>query len=428
MPADFHLRSGCLPRRSEYCVGREMTSLAPIAADDHFECVVIDDDPDICTLISRVLSKIGISSVGLSSADALAGALKTIRPSVIFLDVALDRSDAIDGIRILRQTGFNGAVQLISGKDTELLNNIKAVGERNGLKMLDPLRKPFRSEHLRKLFTGGDIAGQATLAEDSKARGFITVEERTTVPVIELDEALDAHWLDMHYQPKVDLLRNRVVGAEGLARVNHPVHGILGPISFLPGASVEALRKLTEFVVKKAFLDWEVMKGAGRNLHLSVNSPVKSLTGTGLADLVREFKPRDEDWPGLVIEVTEDEAVREFDAVAEAAVQLRIYNVTLAIDDFGSGYSSFARLKQFPFSEIKLDRSFVQNCAADPVNASICQSIVDLARASRAVCVAEGIETEADRMALIGMGCNIGQGYYFGRPMSVGQLIERSAN
>ena len=170
------------------------------------------------------------------------------------------------------------------------------------------------------------------------------------------------------------------------------------------------------------------MNGAGRNLHLSVNSPVKSLTGTGLADLVREHSGRaTEDWPGLVIEVTEDEAVQEFDAVAEAAVQLRIYNVTLAIDDFGSGYSSFARLKQFPFSEIKLDRSFVQNCAADPVNASICQSIVDLARASGAVCVAEGIETEADRMALIRMGCNIGQGYYFGRPMSVGQLIERSA-
>ncbi len=404
-----------------------MSSLAPIAAEDRYECVVIDDDPDICALISRVLNKIGISSVGLSSAEALAGALKTIQPSVVFLDVALDRSDAIDGIRVLRQTGYSGAVQLISGKDSELLDNIKAIGERNGLKMLDPLRKPFRSEHLRRLFTDGNIAAQTAPANGAQRGNFITVEERTIVPMIDLDEALDAHWLDMHYQPKVDLVRNHVVGAEGLARVNHPVHGILGPISFLPGASVEALRRLTEFVVKKAFLDWDVMKSAGRNLHLSVNSPVKSLTGTGLADLVREFKPRDEHWPGLVIEVTEDEAVREFEAVAEAAVQLRIYGVTLAIDDFGSGYSSFARLKQFPFSEIKLDRSFVHNCSADPVNASICQSIVDLARASGAVCVAEGIETDADRVALIRMGCNIGQGYYFGRPMSVGQLIERSS-
>ncbi len=406
-----------------------MSALAPIVEDKTYDCVVLDDDPDICTLISRVLAKIGVSSIGLSSAEALAGALETIRPSIVFLDVALDRSDAIDGIRVLRQTRYTGAVQLISGKDSELLNDIKTIGERNGLKMLDPLRKPFRSEHLRRLFVDGeDITAKAVpVAGPPASPEYITVEERTVVPMIDLAEALDAHWLDMHYQPKVDLVRNRVVGAEGLARVNHPLHGILGPISFLPGASDDALRRLTEFVVRKAFLDWEVMNSVGRNLHLSVNSPVKSLTGTGLADLVRESRPRDEDWPGLVIEVTEDEAVREFNAVGEAAVQLRIYGVTLAIDDFGSGYSSFARLKQFPFSEIKLDRSFVQNCSVDPVNASICQSIVDLARVSGAVCVAEGIETEADRLALIRMGCTIGQGYFFGRPMSVGQLIERSA-
>lgn len=407
-----------------------MSSLAPVVADRTFDCVVIDDDPDICTLISRVLAKIGISSVELSSADALAVTLRNIRPSIVFLDVALDRSDAIDGIRILRQTGFEGAVQLISGKDTELLNDIKAIGERNGLKMLDPLRKPFRSEHLRRLFVDGDDVGAkavpAKLPEPGRAE-FIAVEERTLVPMIDLAEAIDSRWLDMHYQPKVDLLRNHVVGAEGLARVNHPVHGILGPISFLPGASDAALRKLTEFVVRKAFLDWEVMNSAGRNLHLSVNSPVKSLIGTGLADLVRESRPSDASWPGLIIEVTEDEAVREFDAIGEAAVQLRIYGITLAIDDFGSGYSSFARLKQFPFSEIKLDRSFVQNCSLDPVNAGICQSIVDLARASGAACVAEGIETEGDREALIRMGCTIGQGYYFGRPTSVGGLIERAA-
>ena len=244
---------------------------------------------------------------------------------------------------------------------------------------------------------------------------------------VDLAEALEAHWLDMAYQPKVDLVLNRVVGAEGLARINHPVHGLLGPQSFLPGASVAALNRLTEFVIKKAFLDWEVMASAGRNLHLAVNAPVQALIDASLVKLVREHHPRNPKWPGLIIEVTEDEAVQEFDAVSEAAVQLRIYNVTLAIDDFGSGYSSFARLKQFPFTEIKLDKSFVQNCATDPMNASICQSIVDLARATGATCVAEGIETEKDWNALIRLGCNLGQGYLFGRPMSVGKLIERTA-
>ncbi len=400
-----------------------MTSLARVAANDRYDCVVIDDDPDICALISRVLAKIGVSSLELSNAGALAGALRTAHPAIVFLDVALDRSDAIDGIRILRQTSFSGAVQLISGKDTDLLNDIKAIGERNGLKMLDPLKKPFRSEHLRQIFNGkaGQSSGSAGAIPPKPAN------DANNAPRADLDEALAKHWLDMHYQPKVDLARNRVVGAEGLARINHPIHGILGPASFLPDASISSLRRLTEFVIKKAFFDWNVMRNAGRNLHLSVNSPVQALTGPGLANLVREFHPRAIDWPGLILEITEDEAVREFDSVLEAAVQLRIYGVSLAIDDFGSGYSSFARLKQFPFSEIKLDRSYVANCASDPVNARICQSIVDLARATGANCVAEGIETEADWAALIDMQCDLGQGYFFGRPMSVGKLIERAA-
>ena len=132
-----------------------MNALAPAATNDRYKCVVIDDDPDICDVISRVLSKIGVTSRSLASADALERALKEPHPEVIFLDVALDRSDAIDGIRILRQGCFAGAVQLISGKDPELLKDIKAIGERHGLKMLDPLRKPFRSENLRQIFAGG---------------------------------------------------------------------------------------------------------------------------------------------------------------------------------------------------------------------------------------------------------------------------------
>ena len=214
---------------------------------------------------------------------------------------------------------------------------------------------------------------------------------------VDLAEALNAHWLDMAYQPKVDLVRNDIVGAEGLARINHPVHGHLGPQSFLPGASDASLVKLTEFVIKKAFLDWEVMTSVGRNLHLAVNAPVQALIDPRLVKLVREFRPHNPKWPGLDHRGDRRRGGEGVHAVSEAAVQLRIYGVTLAIDDFGSGYSSFARLKQFPFSEIKLDKSFVQNCATDPMNASICQSIVDLARATGATCVAEGIENETDR-------------------------------
>jgi EAL domain-containing protein (putative c-di-GMP-specific phosphodiesterase class I) len=335
---------------------------------------------------------------------------------VIFLDIALGRWDAIDGIRILEQTRFDGAVQLISGKDRTLVDAVKAIGERHGLRMLEPLQKPFRSQHLRRIFEGATIKVPPT----PPATHFV----RESPPRVDLAEALASRWLDVHYQPKVDLVRNRIIGAEGLARLNHPVHGRLGPASFLPGASDSALRDLTVFVVQKAFLDWEVMAKAGFELKLAVNASVRTLLEPGLTELVRE-SPKSEDWPGLIIEVTESEAVRELEAVAEAATQLRIYDVSLAIDDFGAGYSSFARLKQLPFSELKLDRSYVQECAVDPVNAGICRSIIGLAHSAGAASVAEGIETAHDWTALARMRCNVGQGYYFGHPMSVGQLIEQ---
>lgn len=395
-----------------------MGQLASLTPTSRYECVVIDDDPDICRLIAHVLSGIGVSSLGLHSAGAFEDALISVRPSIVFLDVALGRWDAIDGIRILEQTRFGGAVQLISGKDPGLVEAVKAIGERHGLKMLEPLQKPFRSEQLRRIFEGPTI-------DISSAARFEPPETRDeALPQVDLAEALASRWLDVAYQPKVDLVRNRVIGAEGLARLNHPVHGMLGPASFLPGASDAALRDLTEFVIHKAFLDWEVCAMAGRSLQLAVNAPTQMLLDPRLTELVRE-RPRSEEWPGLIIEVTEDEAIRDIDAVVEAAIQLRIYNVSLAIDDFGSGYSSFARLKQLPFSELKLDRSYVQDCATDPRNAGICRSIVDLARASGAVSVAEGVETAHDWTALVRMRCDVGQGYYFGRPMSVGRLIER---
>jgi EAL domain-containing protein (putative c-di-GMP-specific phosphodiesterase class I)/FixJ family two-component response regulator len=400
-----------------------MNLSASVSPTSRYECVVIDDDPDMCRLISHVLSGIGVSSLGLHSAGALEDALSSAHPAVVFLDIALGRWDAIDGIRILEQTRFNGAVQLISGKDPALVVAVKEIGERHGLKMLEPLQKPFRSEHLRRIFEGATINVQTKSVPSEEPAESLMGRTCEPPPQVDLATALASRWIDVAYQPKVDLVRNRVVGAEGLARLNHPVHGRLSPASFLPGASDKALRSLTEFVIQRAFLDWEVLAKAGRNLRLAVNAPIRALLDPGLTAVVRE-RPSSEDWPGLIIEITESEAAQELAALAEAAIQLRIYNISLAIDDFGSGYSSFARLRQLPFSELKLDRSYVQNCATDPLNAGICRSIVDLARASGAVSVAEGIETAHDWTALARMRCDVGQGYYFGRPMSVGKLIE----
>lgn len=401
--------------------GRRATSPAHSLA--LAQCLVVDDDPAMCDLIGRVTSRAGLKSTAIGSAMAIPGALAAAEPIMVFLDIALEQSDAVDGIRSLHGSGYRGAVQLISGLEPNILEAVRAVGERHGLHMLAPMRKPFRLEQLESVVQTESV-NSAKRARQQRDPSLAAPKPGSPAARVSLSTALERNWLDVQYQPKVDLAFNRALGAEGLARLNHPTHGRLGPASFLPEASEAALDKLTEFVVLRAFKDWEVIRKAGTNLRLAVNAPVRSLAGAELVRLIRECRPGAEDWPGLIIEVTEGEAIKDIEFTTEAAVQLRIYKIQLAIDDFGSGYSSFARLKQLPFCELKLDRSYVHDCSADSVNAGICQSIVHLAHASGAIAVAEGVEQAADRDALVRMGCDLAQGFLFGRPMSVGNLIE----
>jgi EAL domain-containing protein (putative c-di-GMP-specific phosphodiesterase class I) len=238
-----------------------------------------------------------------------------------------------------------------------------------------------------------------------------------------LADILDRGWLELFYQPKIELKTKRLVGAEGLVRARHPTQGLLSPGVFLPGASESDMLRLTERVIITALQDWQACAAAGIPLKLSVNVPVSALVKLPIAGILRQWRPRTSTWPGLIMEVTEDEIIHDLKIANEVADALREFNCTLALDDFGAGYSSLARLRQLPFSELKIDRSYVINCHVDRVNAGLCETIVELARRFGLKTVAEGIETPHESHKLQGIGCDIGQGYLFGKPMPKAQLI-----
>jgi EAL domain-containing protein (putative c-di-GMP-specific phosphodiesterase class I) len=238
-----------------------------------------------------------------------------------------------------------------------------------------------------------------------------------------LADILDRGWLELFYQPKIELKTKRLVGAEGLVRARHPTQGLLSPGVFLPGASESDMLRLTERVIITALQDWQACAAAGIPLKLSVNVPVSALVKLPIAGILRQWRPRTSTWPGLIMEVTEDEIIHDLKIANEVADALREFNCTLALDDFGAGYSSLARLRQLPFSELKIDRSYVINCHVDRVNAGLCETIVELARRFGLTTVAEGIETPHESHKLQGIGCDIGQGYLFGKPMPKAQLI-----
>jgi EAL domain-containing protein (putative c-di-GMP-specific phosphodiesterase class I) len=213
---------------------------------------------------------------------------------------------------------------------------------------------------LRKLFATGESAPE-------ESGGPVT-----------LAGALARGWIELFYQPKIELRSARMVGAEGLVRARHPTRGLLGPGVFLPGASEADMLALTERVIIAAFKDWEACAANGMSLKLSVNVPVSALVKLPIAAILREERPRAPNWPGIIMEVTEDEIIHDLKIANEVADALRGFNCTLALDDFGAGYSSLARLRQLPFSELKIDLSYVSNCHIDRVNAGLCETISSL--------------------------------------------------
>jgi EAL domain-containing protein (putative c-di-GMP-specific phosphodiesterase class I) len=238
-------------------------------------------------------------------------------------------------------------------------------------------------------------------------------------PKVTLAQALKRGWLELWYQPKVILQSNKLVGAEGLVRVRHPEFGVLGPGAFLPGAGEVEMLAMTERVIVAALRDWHECAAAGApNLKLAVNVPASAFGKLPIMRLIREGRPKARDWPGLILEVTEDQVVNDLKMANEVANELRAQNCGLAIDDFGAGYSSLGRLKELPFTELKIDRAYVADCNTDKIKAGILESIVDLAHRSGLKSVAEGIETPYESHKLQGLGCTVGQGFLFAKPMT----------
>ncbi len=247
-------------------------------------------------------------------------------------------------------------------------------------------------------------------------------DPKATIP---LGTILRHDWMELWYQPKIELRTTHLVGAEALVRARHPTRGIIPPALFLPDASEDAMHELTERVILTALGDWEDFAEYGAPIKLAVNAPVSALVKLPIARMLREARPRAANWPGLILEVTEDQIINDLDLANDVADALRELKCELAIDDFGAGYSSLVRLKQLPFSELKIDRSYVANCHEDHFNAGLCETIVELGRRFGLRTVAEGIETTHESHKLQAIGCQVGQGYLFAKPMPKSDLVRR---
>src|SRR4029078_1727023 len=298
------------------------------------------------------------------------------------------------------KSGFTGDVQLMSSRGSAVLDNVKQAGEQMKLRMLPVLKKPFETSAIQK------VLSELKLGHGPAPSGV----------KITLAEALQNNWVEFWYQPKIDLRRKQLAGAEAFARVCHPEHGVLLPGSFMPGADDASVHTLAERALVSALKSGLNLSRFGVNLRIAINVPVKCLVKLPVGQIVREHRPRVDDWPGLMIDVTEEQIVSEITLANELSQAFAEHNVRLAIDDFGKGYASLMKLKELPFAEMKLDRSFVVGCGTDKVHAPICKTVIDLAHRFGSLAVGIGLEKASDAVAMVSMGCDLGKGFLFGQP------------
>ena len=202
---------------------------------------VLDDDPKVRASVLIILNSIGYDALGFSDTALMLAKLEVSPCEVIVLDLTLGQSDAVEVIHGLAEVEYDGKVLLISGHGQEMLSEIQRIGKRHGLAMLPSLRKPFRAGDLKSLLITPPQALEATATAQQPERN-----------VIDLEEAIRADWLELWYQPKIDLRSSLVSGAEALLRARHPKLGIVPPSGILPPAGDPIYHPLSKFVIQRA--------------------------------------------------------------------------------------------------------------------------------------------------------------------------------
>ncbi len=232
----------------------------------------------------------------------------------------------------------------------------------------------------------------------------------------------------LHYQPKIDLASQRIVGAEALVRWQHPQIGLIHPIEFIHLAEETGLIvPLGEWVLEEACHQQARWREQGLGeLKLAVNMSARQFRLDDLSERVAAIVQRTGVDPRqIVLELTESMVMQDVDTTRMSLVALKSLGLSLSLDDFGTGYSSLSYLRRFPIDELKIDRSFINDIHSNEDDAAIASAIVAMAHSLGLAVVAEGVECKEQADLLAGIGCSQAQGYFYARPMPAHTFLER---
>jgi len=380
--------------------------------------VVVDDEIFTLKLMVHILGRLGYRNV--ASCDSGQKALqevsrKDLPADLVFLDINMPGMDGVEFIRRLVDLRFEGGIVLVSAENDRIQESVERLVEYHNLRLLGRLGKPVAPK---------DISGLLSqLHTNPAATGGLRILPHA-YSIEQLRGAIARNELILHYQPKVVMATHEVIGMECLVRWQPTTGPLIYPDAFIPLAEEAGIiGEITWNVMAQAMRQSRIWREAGYPVNLAVNVSMQDFTflnfpdkAAGLAQAIGV------ETSGLTLEVTETCIMRQLGTVLDVLSRLRLKRFRLSIDDFGTGHSSLAQLRDLPFDELKIDRGFVHGAASHPTRRAICTASLRMAQQLKLRVVAEGVERPEDWDLLGQLGCEEVQGFMIARPMPASQV------
>ncbi|MGA8864588.1 MAG: MASE3 domain-containing protein [Gallionella sp.] len=381
--------------------------------------LVVDDDVVVLQHMKRLLATLGVQQV-LTAMNGLE-AVKLVSThggelEVLICDLNMPEMDGVELIRNFGQTGFKGGLILMSGADENVLSTVSRLAGLQGLRVLGQAHKPVMPDQIAKLLA-------RPVEESANIRKMASVHQQVSRE--EIRAGMAGNEFSVWFQPKVEAVSLKPAGFEALARWQRPGGKFIATDTFITAAEQNGIiGELSKLLVVIALKEGSKLFAAGFPFKIAINLSGRWLDDLNLPEFIHENTIR----AGLraddvILEVTETGVMEDLTTALDVLTRLRLKGFGLSIDDFGIGYSSFEQLGRIPFTELKLDRSFVNKGTTDPAARAILEGSMDMARKLKLSSVAEGVETQAELELIRSLGCERVQGYLIAKPMHPDDLL-----
>lgn len=377
--------------------------------------LILDDDPNVGQTIAFVAEAAEMEAKAVTRPEDFFRLVNQWNPTHIVLDLIMPEMDGVEIMRHLSARHNEAYIIILSGVGSRVLDAARRAAAEKGLRIAAVLSKPISTSQLQQHFheTQGTPVARKSYAP--------TAEER----VIETDlrRAVNAEEFQLAYQPKIHCDTGLLAGFEALVRWYHPSGRMIMPDAFIPLAErVGLIDRITDQILDQG-LRWMSAPGPASTLSLSINLSARTLTDLKFADrLSSRCRSAGVDPNRLILELTETTAMEDPALALDLVTRLRMKGFHVSIDDVGTGYSSMAQLARLPFSEMKVDKSFVMTASASQESRTIIESIIHLGHNLELRVAAEGVEDHGTLEFLKHAGCDYAQGFFIARPMTADRI------